>query len=64
MDSEEEFLCGQCHVLCSCTLIFLRFELRFKGCIHKLLVQMFTEKFGAVFWAQDVFHYEHTSSVP
>lgn len=64
MDSEEEFLCGQCHVLCSCAHIFSGFELRFKACIHKLLVQIITEKFGAEFWAQDVFHYEHTSAVP
>lgn len=64
MDSKEEFLCGQCHVLCSWTQIFSTFELRFKGCIHKLLVQIITEKFGVEFWAQDVFHYEHTSSVP
>lgn len=64
MDSKEECLCGQCHVLCSCTQIFLTFELRFKGCIHKLLVQIITEKFGAEFWAQDVFYYKHSSSVP
>lgn len=64
MDSEEEFLCGQCQVLCSYTQTFLTFELRSKGCIYKLLVQIITEKFGAEFWAQDVFCYEHTSSVP
>lgn len=49
MDSEEEFLCGQCQVLCSYTQTFLTFELRSKGCIYKLLVQIITEKFGAEF---------------
>lgn len=62
--SKGEFLCGQCYTLCSWTQIFLTFELRFKGCIHKLLVQIITEKFGAEFWAQDVFHYEHTYPIP
>ena len=63
MDPEEEFLCGQWQILYSYTWIFLTFELRSKGCIYKLLAQIITEKFGAEFWAQDGFHYKHTSSV-
>lgn len=44
--------------------MFLTFELRSKGCVYMLLVQIITEKFGAEFWARDGFHYKHTSSVP
>lgn len=44
--------------------MFVTFELGSRGCIHKLLVQIITEKSGAEFWAQDGFHHKHTSSVP